>query len=98
MRFLSVRDLRGDTARIWRELPAEREMVVTNNGRPVAVLASVDESNVEQSLAAWRQARAVRAVADIQLESVARGTDKLSMAEIDAEIKRSRRDRRKQAP
>jgi len=55
MKFLTVRDLRGKSAQVWRELPNEKEMVVTSNGRPVAVLTAVDESNVEQTLAAWRQ-------------------------------------------
>ena len=97
MRFLSVRDLRGNSARVWRELPAEREMVVTSNGRPVAVLTAVDESSVEQSLAAWRQVRATQAIADIQRQSVQKGTDTLSMADIDAEIRKAREARRKRA-
>lgn len=97
MRFLSVRDLRGNSARVWRELPSEREMIVTSNGRPVAVLAAVDESSVEQSLAAWRQVRATQAIADIQRESARKGTDKLSMDSIDAEIRKAREARRKRA-
>lgn len=97
MKFLSVRDLRGNSARVWRELPGEREMVVTSNGRPVAVLTAVDENSVEQSLAAWRQVRATRAVSDIQRESAQKGTDKLSINDIDREIKLARRMRRKQA-
>lgn len=95
MKFLSVRDLRGNSARVWRELPAEREMVVTSNGRPIALLATVDEGSVEQSLAAWRRVRATQAVANIQLESVQKGTDQLSMQDIDAEIAKVRRCRRK---
>lgn len=95
MKFLSVRDLRGNSARVWRELPAEREMVVTSNGRPIALLATVDEDSVEQSLAAWRRVRATQAVANIQLESVQKGTDQLSMQDIDAEIEKVRRCRRK---
>jgi len=94
MRFLSVRDLRGDSARVWRELADEKEMIVTSNGRPVAVLAAVDESSVEQSLAAWRQVRATQAIADIQRESVRKGTDAMSMDDIDAEIKQVRQSRR----
>ena len=97
MRFLSVRDLRNNSARVWRELSDEKEMVVTNNGRPVAVLTSVDEGGVEESLAAWRQVRATRAVVNIQRESVQRGTDKLSMEEIEGEINKVRAARRKQA-
>jgi antitoxin (DNA-binding transcriptional repressor) of toxin-antitoxin stability system len=97
MKFLTVRDLRGNSARVWRELPEEKEMVVTSNGRPVAILTAVDEGTVEESLAAWRRARATRAVADIQRQSVRRGTDGLAMDEIDAEIKKARQARRKQA-
>jgi antitoxin (DNA-binding transcriptional repressor) of toxin-antitoxin stability system len=94
MKFLSVRDLRGNSARVWRELPEEREMVVTSNGRPIAVLTAVDEASVEQSLVAWRRVRAMQAVADIQQESVRKGTDRLSMEEIDVEVKAARRARR----
>ncbi len=97
MKFLSVRDLRGNSARVWRELASEREMVVTSNGRPVAMLVAVDESSVEQSLAAWRQVRATQAIADIQRESVRKGADRLSMDDIDAEIKEVRQARRKRA-
>jgi antitoxin (DNA-binding transcriptional repressor) of toxin-antitoxin stability system len=86
MRFVSVRDLRGRSAEIWRELPGEREMVITSNGRPVAILAAVSESNLEESLAAFRQARAVDAVTAMQRRSIAAGADAISAADIDAEI------------
>jgi len=95
MKFLSVRDLRGKSASVWRELPIEREMVVTNNGRPVALLTAIDETNVEESLAAWRQVRATQAVTSIQQQSMQNGTDSFSMDEIDAEIKEARVSRRK---
>ncbi len=97
MKFLSVRDLRGKSAQVWRDLPREREMVVTNNGRPIAVLTAVDESSVENSLAMWRQVRATQAIASIQQDSMRRGTDKITMDEINAEIKKARRKRRKRA-
>jgi len=93
MRFVSVRDLRGKSADIWRELRDEREMVVTSNGRPVAILAAVNESNVEESLTAFRRARAVDAVASLQRKSVATGTDALTAADIEAEIAAVRKKR-----
>jgi antitoxin (DNA-binding transcriptional repressor) of toxin-antitoxin stability system len=86
MRFVSIRDLRGKSAAVWSELLQEREMVVTSNGRPVAILAAVSESNLEESLSAFRQARAVEAAASLQAESTRRGTDRISMEEIDNEI------------
>jgi len=93
MKFLSVRDLRGKSAQIWKDLPEEREMVITSNGRPIAILAAISESNLEESLAAFRQARAVEAVAALQRRSADLGTDKISMDEIDAEIKAVRKSR-----
>ena len=95
MKFLSVRDLRGKSAQIWKELPAEREMIITSNGRPIAILASISESNLEESLTAFRQARAVEAVASLQRRSVEKGTDRITMDEIDAEIKVVRKKRSK---
>ncbi len=86
MKFISVRELRGKSADIWKALPDEREMVITNNGRPVAILAAVSESNLEESLAAFRQARAIAAVANLQRRSVQQGADKITMDDIDAEI------------
>ena len=95
MKFLSVRDLRGQSAQIWKDLPEEREMVITSNGRPVAVLTSVNESNLERSLAAWRQARATQAVTSIQKSSLRQNTNELSMDDIDEEIRLTRKNRRK---
>ena len=93
MKFLSVRDLRGKSAEVWKELPAEREMIITSNGRPIAILASISESNLEESLSAFRQARAVKAVASLQRRSAEQGTDRITMDGIDAEIKAVRKKR-----
>jgi len=93
VKFISVRDLRGKSAEVWKDLAGEKEMVVTSNGRPVAILASVNESNVEESLSAFRRARAVEAVAAIQRKSVEEGRDQLSPQAIEAEINDVRRKR-----
>lgn len=93
MKFISVRDLRGKSADIWRDLPEEREMVVTSNGRPVAILAAINESNLEDALAAFRQTRAVDAVANLQRKSVVRETDALTQADIAVEIAAVRKAR-----
>jgi hypothetical protein len=94
MRFLSVGDLRGKSGQVWRELPREKEMVVTSNGRPIPVLAAVNEANLDESLAAWRRARATRAIASIQQDPMRKRTDRTPMHEIDAEIRRERAARR----
>jgi antitoxin (DNA-binding transcriptional repressor) of toxin-antitoxin stability system len=95
MKFISVRDLRGKSAQVWKNLPAEREVVITSNGRPIAILSAVNESNLEESLSAIRQARAAEAVMSLQRRSVERGTDGITMEEIDAEIKAVRGKRKR---
>ncbi len=95
MKFLSVRDLKTKSSQVWKELPDQKEMVITSNGRPIAILSSISENNLEQVLSAFRRARAVEAVASIQYESVRKGTDKMTMAKINNEIKLVRSKRKK---
>lgn len=93
MKFISVRDLRGKSAEVWKNLPGEREMVVTSNGRPIAILAAVSESNLEESISAFRQARAVEAVVSLQRRSLEQGTDSIKAKEIETEIQAVRKKR-----
>lgn len=93
MRFVSVRDLRAKSAEVWRDLEGEREMVITSNGRPIAILAAVDETNLESSLRAFRRARAIDAVIGLQRGSAERGEDTVDLVAIEAEIAAARRER-----
>lgn len=95
MKFLSVRDLKSKSSQIWSELPNQKEMVVTSNGRPIALLSSINENNLEQVLTAFRRARAADALAVIQYNSVQQGTDAISTDEINAEIRAARSERKK---
>ncbi|MFO7890878.1 MAG: type II toxin-antitoxin system Phd/YefM family antitoxin [bacterium] len=92
MKFLTVRDLRSKSAQIWKELPDEQDMIITNNGRPVAILSSINESNLESSLNSIRRARMAEAISTLQKESVKKGTDKLTMDEITNEIQETRKN------
>jgi antitoxin (DNA-binding transcriptional repressor) of toxin-antitoxin stability system len=93
MKFISVRDLRSKSAQVWNQLPQEREMIITSNGRPIAIIAAISDSSLEESLSAFRQARAIEAVASLQRQSVEMGNDKTTMDEIEAEIKAVRKKR-----
>ena len=95
MKFLSVRDLKTKSSQVWKELEGQKEMIVTSNGRPIALLSSVNENNLEQVLTAFRRARATSAVASIQYESTQKGTDKITFDEMNAEIGSARSKRRK---
>ncbi len=91
MRFVSVRELRGKSAAIWKELAQEREMVITSNGKPIALLAATSEELLEKSLDTLRSARALAAVNAVQQTSTKAGTDQLSAAAVEAAIKAVRK-------
>lgn len=93
MKFITIRDFRSKSARIQRELPREKEMVLTSNGKPVAIISAVSEADLEETLAAIRRARATLAVTILQSASLARGKNYLTAADIDREIKGARKRR-----
>lgn len=95
MRFINVRELRSQSAGVWQKLDEEGELVLTSNGKPIAVISATSEDRLEESLAAIRQARAVAAVAAMQQESVASGRSGMSEQEINAEIGAARAERRR---
>jgi antitoxin (DNA-binding transcriptional repressor) of toxin-antitoxin stability system len=95
MKFISVRDLRTSPKQIWKSLPDEKEMVVTNNGRPIALLTPISDETLEDTVRALRRVRAMNAVQDMQLSSIRKGKDELSEEEIEAEIVQTRKARRR---
>lgn len=68
----------------------KEDLVVTAQGKPVAVLLPVDAKSLEPTLAALRGVRAVQAQVALQQTAEANGTSGLSMDDIDAEIKATR--------
>jgi len=94
MRFVTVRDLRGKSAQVWRQLGQERDMVITSKGKPIALLTSINEENVEESLEAIRTARAMAAVEAMQRRSERMGGNRMTLKEISAIIADVRRSRK----
>ncbi|NOY07948.1 MAG: type II toxin-antitoxin system prevent-host-death family antitoxin [Spirochaetes bacterium] len=91
MKFITVRDLRTSPAKIWKELPDEQEMIITNNGKPIALLTPIDDKSLEETLSTIRKVKAINAVKLMQEESIKKGNDKMTMGEIEREIKGIRR-------
>ena len=94
MKFISVRDLRGRSAEVWRQLAEEQELVITSNGKPIAILTATDEESLERSIHEIRRARAAHALGAVQQQSVDTGRNRMSQKEIDQEIAVARRTRR----
>ena len=93
MKFVTVRELRGRTSELWDQLALQRELVVTNNGRPIAILSATDAESFEASLRNLRRCRAADALSNLQREAERRGLDRLTLDEVNEEIQAARRDR-----
>lgn len=96
MKFITVRDLRTTPAQIWKMLPEEQELVVTNNGKPIALMTPIGDSDFEETLSSVRRARAQTAITMMQQISASNGNDSMTMEEIDREIAESRKNRIRQ--
>jgi len=96
MKFVTIRDLRSKSRQIQADLPKYMEMVLTSNGKPIAIMTAISEESLEDSLAAIRRARAISAVTALQLQGVQSGKFMMKGREIDSEIRkvRSRRAKR----
>ena len=92
MRFISVREFRGKSGDVWKELVEEQELVITSNGKPIAIVSAVSEETLEDSLRAIRRARAMAAVEAVQRQSAKRG---LGPEDVEAEIAAARSGRGK---
>ena len=94
MRFISVRDLSTKPKEVWSKIK-EEEVVVTSNGKPIALLSGVTEETLEKTIHAIRRSRALIALEEMQKQSVKSGLDKLTDSQIEAEIRAVRKSRRR---
>jgi antitoxin (DNA-binding transcriptional repressor) of toxin-antitoxin stability system len=92
MNFFTVRDFRSSPKTVWDTLEEQREVVITNNGKPTALMIPIDSNNFEDVLATVRQAGAMRAVTRMQLAAAESDASKLSLDEINAEIAAAREE------
>ncbi len=94
MKFITVRDLRERTAALRRDIAKEREIVVTANGRPFAILTQVGPDTVEEEVAAIRRARARAAVDRIRARAARRGRDRGGASVVEAVVSAARKERK----
>jgi len=90
MDFLSVREFRSSSRNVWQKLSQDGKMVITNNGKPTALLLDISNENLEETILTLRQAKAMRLFNRMRTEAEQRGF--LSEEEIEAEIRAARAD------
>lgn len=95
MKFITARELRSSSTRLWERLPKDQEIIVTLNGKPVALLTPLLEGNFDESIQQIRRAKALLAVSRMHKAAARSGAANLSMDEIDAEVKAVRKGRKR---
>ena len=93
MQFVTVRDFRSASRDVWDKLDRDGELVVTNNGKPTALLLNIGDGDLEELLAAIRQSKAMRAFNRMRMQAAERGF--MSEEEINAEIQAARAEYKK---
>ena len=69
MNFYSIRDLRTDSKSLWQTINDGDEAIITNNGKPAAVMVSIPEGYFDESIQAIRQARALIALNSMRIRA-----------------------------
>lgn len=93
MRYVTVRELNTKPKEVWEKLKTS-DLVVTSNGKPIAILSGADEANCDDRLRALRRSRALMAMEEMQRTAAAKGLDRWTDKRIDGEIKAVRKARR----
>ena len=88
MNFYSIRDLRTESKTIWKNLSSGSEIVITNNGKPSALMIDIPDGSFDDVVQAVRQAKAMIAFNNMRKKAAAAGF--MTDEEIEAEIQAAR--------
>lgn len=88
MNFYSVRDLRTESKKVWDNLSSGKEVVITNNGKPSALMIDIPDGSFDEIVEAVRQAKAMIAFNSMRRKAAQSGF--MTDEEIEAEINAAR--------
>ena len=94
MDFVTTKELRAESGKVWAKLEAGEDIVIMRNGKPFALMVHTEAASLEDDLRAIRAERFAENVRKLQQRSVEQGLDKMSTEEIDAEIALMRKERK----
>ena len=73
MNFYSMRDLRTESKNMWADLSRGDEVILTNNGRPSAIMIDIPEGGFDEVVQAVRQAKAMIALNSMRQRAAREG-------------------------
>ena len=93
MDFVSMRDFSVSPRKVQKKLADKGELVITNNGRPTMLVIDIENRDFLKMIDYLRRQEAIDILHKIQMYSVRKGADAITMEEIDAEIAAYRQEK-----
>ncbi|MCL2068151.1 MAG: hypothetical protein FWG99_11900 [Treponema sp.] len=93
MQFLTVRELSKSPKETLTRLAVDGKAVLTNNGKPQALIFRIDGSSFEKTLSLLQKLEFMQNLNEMRLASIKNGNSEMTLDEINAEIKAARKNR-----
>ena len=94
MEFLTIRELSKSPKNALNRLKKGGKAVLTNNGKPQAVILKINEESFERTLSLLQKLELMQTISEMRMESIRNGNNNMSLDEINAEIQAARKERK----
>ncbi len=93
MNFYGMRELSNNTKSVMSTVAENGSAIITDNGKPTALVIGVTEDSFEMALAMVQQMRARKAFEELRKQALTDFPNGLTEEEIEAEIQAARKEK-----
>jgi len=97
MQFMTIRELSKSPRETLLKLEDDGKAVLTNNGKPQALIFKIDGNSFEKTLSLLQKLEFMQNLAEMRISSMKNGNSVMTLDEINAEIKKARKERKGRA-
>jgi hypothetical protein len=97
MEFMTVRELSKSPKDTLNKLSKDGKAVLTNNGKPQALIFKIDGESFERTLSLLQKLEFMQNLSEMRLESMRNDNADMSLDEINAVITEARKERKQTA-
>jgi hypothetical protein len=94
MQFLTIRELSKSPSETLTRLNEDGKAVLTNNGKPQALLFKIDGNSLEKTLTMLQKLEFMQNLTAMRLTSMKNGNSRMTLDEVNAEINAVRKKRK----
>ena len=94
MQFITIRELSKSPKETLTKLVPDGKAVLTNNGKPQALIFRIDGNSFEKTLTLLQKLEFMQNLTEMRLTSIKNGNSAMTLDEINAEIKTARKEQK----